>query len=306
MKRYDKIAGVGRSKKRGRKIQMPSFPITDTHVHVWDPEVLRYPWLDDIALLNRPYLLDGYTRACGQVNVEKMIFIQAECDFSQYKEEADWVTTLADADSRLQGIIAWAPLEKGAAVRSELEVLASNKLVKGIRRIIQFEPDPEFCLQPDFISGVRMLTEFGLHFEICIAHIHMENTLKLVSLCPDVRFILDHIGKPDIKNRVMDPWQKHVRQLSEIPNVSCKISGLVTEADHERWTREDLKPYIHHVVECFGFDRIMYGGDWPVASQATEYPRWVEVLEWAVNGCTDEELRGLFRENAIDFYRLAR
>ena len=283
---------------------MPSFPIVDTHLHVWDTGILRYPWLDDIPLLNKPYLPDGYAQACGEVCVEKMVFMQAECDFSQYRREVDWVTSLADADTRLQGIISWAPLEKGEAARSELEDLASNKLVKGIRRIIQFEPDLAFCLQPDFIRGVQMLDDFNLHFEICIAPVHMENTLKLVRLCPDVRFVLDHIGKPDIKNHVVDPWREYIRQFSEIPNVNCKISGLVTEADHNQWTREDLKPYILHVVECFGFDRIMYGGDWPVASQAAEYPRWVEALEWAVSGCTDAELCGLFRENAIDFYRL--
>jgi L-fuconolactonase len=285
---------------------MPNFPIVDTHLHVWDPRNLRYPWLDDIPFLNKPYLLDGYNRACGSVKVEKMVFVQAECDNSQYKEEADWVTSLAGSDGRLQGIVAWAPLEKGEAARPELKDLASNKLIKGIRRIIQFEPDLEFCLQPDFTAGVRLLAEFNLHFEICIAHIHMENTLKLVRRCPDVRFILDHIGKPDIKNHVMDPWREHIRQFSEIPNVWCKVSGLVTEADHKNWTRDDLKPYIHHVVESFGFDRIMYGGDWPVALQAAEYPRWVSVLEWAVQDSSEEDLRKLFRENAIDFYRLPR
>ena len=285
---------------------MPNFPIVDTHLHVWDPGNLRYPWLDDIPFLNKPYLLDGYRRACGPVAVERMVFVQAECDFSQYKEEANWVTSLVKTDSRLQGIVPWAPLEKGEAVRPELETLASNRLIKGIRRIIQFEADPEFCLRPDFIAGVQLLAVLNLHFEICISHTQMENTLKLVRRCPDVRFILDHIGKPDIKNHVMDPWRDHIRQLSEIPNVWCKISGLVTEADHETWTPNDLKPYIHHVVECFGFDRIMYGGDWPVAFQATEYPRWVSALEWAVTGCSDDELRKLFRENAIDFYRLPR
>lgn len=285
---------------------MSNFPIVDTHLHVWDTKFLRYPWLDEVPLLNMPYLLDGYHRACAAVKVERMVFIQAECDFSQYKEEADWVTSMTEMDSRLQGIVSWAPLEKGDAVKAELDVLASNKLIKGIRRIIQFEPDLEFCLQPDFIRGVRLLPDFDLHFEICISHIHMENTLKFVRSCPNVRFILDHIGKPDIENHVMDPWRDHVRQLSEIPNVWCKVSGLVTEANHEKWTRDDLKPYIDHVVECFGFDRIMYGGDWPVAAQAVEYPGWVEVLKWAVTGCSDEEMRRLFRDNAIEFYRLPR
>lgn len=284
---------------------MPDFPIVDTHLHVWDINRLRYPWLKDIPLLNKPYLLADYNQATGPVKVEKMVFLQCECDFSQFMEEAEWVTSLASEDSRLQGIVPWAPLEKGDGVKADLEKLASNPRIKGIRRIIQFEPDIEFCLRPDFVRGVQALTAFGLHFEICISHIQMANTIKLVQQCPNVRFILDHIGKPDIKNHVLDPWRQEIRTLSEMPNVWCKVSGLVTEADHQKWTKEDLKPYIDHVIACFGFDRVMYGGDWPVAFQATEYPRWVETLEWAVSGCSETELRKLFRDNAIKFYVLA-
>ena len=132
----------------------------------------------------------------------------------------------------------------------------------------------------------------------------MANTIKMVAQCPDVQFILDHIGKPDIKHGLLDPWRAEIKTLSELPNVWCKMSGLVTEADHANWTKEQLKPYVDHVLECFGFDRVMYGGDWPVAYQATEYPRWVETLAWAVEGCSGDELKKLFRDNAIAFYRL--
>ncbi len=283
---------------------MLDFPLVDTHLHVWDPQRLRYPWLDDIPLLNKSYLLEDYDRACGPVDVEKMVFLQAEVDFSQFQQEADWVNSLADQDSRLQGIVPWAPLELGDAARPALEKLAANPRVKSIRRIIQFEPDIEFCLRPDFLRGVQLLPEYGLNFDICIHHPQMANTIKMVTQCPDVQFILDHIGKPDIKNGLMDPWRAEIKTLSQFPNVWCKISGLVTEADHDNWTPEQLKPYIDHVIECFGFDRVMYGGDWPVAYQATEYPRWVETLEWAVEGSTVEELKKLFRDNACAFYRL--
>ena len=283
---------------------MPDFPLVDTHLHVWDPGLLRYPWLDDIPLLNKPYLLQDYDLACGAVAVERMVFLQAEVDPAQYQDEADWVDSLADQDSRLQGIVAWAPLENGDAARPALERLAANPRVKGIRRIIQAEPDIGFCLRPDFVTGVRLLPEFGLSFDICIVHYQLANTIKMVAQCPDVQFILDHIGKPDIRNGLMDPWRAEIRALSRFPNVFCKISGLVTEADHQRWTREQLRPYVHHVIECFGFDRVMYGGDWPVAAQAADYPRWVETLEWAFAGCTDEELKKLFHDNALAFYHL--
>lgn len=283
---------------------MLDFSIVDTHLHVWDNRKLVYPWLKDVPMLNKPYLLSDYNQACESVQVEKMVFIQAEVDFSQFMDETDWVTSLAKDDPRIEGIVSWAPLEKGDSVRHDLEKLADNKLVKGIRRIIQFEDDIEFCLQPDFVTGVQALTDYGLSFDICISHPQMANTIKLVRQCPDVLFILDHIGKPDIKNQIFEPWASEIKQLSDLQNVHCKISGLVTEADHKSWTKEDLKPYIDHVLECFGFDRVMYGGDWPVAYQATEYPRWVQTLEWAVNGSTDSEQKKLFHDNAIKFYRL--
>lgn len=283
---------------------MLDFPIIDTHLHVWDPQLLRYPWLDDIPILNKPYLLEDYDRACGPVAVEKMVFLQAEVDIDQYQAEADWVDSLAERDRRLQGIVPWAPLELGAAAGPALQALSANPRIKGIRRIIQFEPDIDFCLRPDFLSGVRLLPQFKLSFDICIAHYQMSNTIKMVAQCPDVVFILDHIGKPDIKNNLLDPWRAEIKTLSEFPNVWCKISGLVTEADHQQWTKEQLKPYIAHVIACFGFDRVMYGGDWPVAYQATAYPLWVETLQWAVAGCTDAELKKLFHDNAAAFYRL--
>lgn len=283
---------------------MINFPIVDAHLHLWDPKVLRYPWLDSNVLLNKPYLLENYRAACGPVQVEQMVFLQCECDFSQFMDEANWVTRMAQSESRIKGIVPWAPLENGDAVRADLEKLANNKLIKGIRRIIQFEPDPEFCFRPDFVKGVQALPEYGFSFDICISHDQIANTIKMVRQCPNVQFILDHIGKPDIKNHLVEPWKQKIKVLSEFSNVWCKMSGLVTEADHKDWKKEDLKPYIDHVLECFGFGRVIYGGDWPVAYQATEYPRWVETLEWAVSGCTETEMRLLFHDNAIAFYRL--
>jgi L-fuconolactonase len=281
------------------------FAIVDTHLHVWDPGYLRYAWLDGVPFLNKPYLLEDYRRACGPVQVEKMFFLQCEVDPSQYIAEAEWVTKLAqEEDPRIEGIVPWAPLELGEQARPALETLAQNPLIKGIRRIIQFEPDPAFCLRPDFVRGVQALPDYSLHFEICIDHTQMANTIRMVQQCPGVQFILDHIGKPDIKNQVMEPWKQEMKALAQFPNVWCKMSGLVTEADHQRWTRDDLRPYIDHTLDCFGFDRTMYGGDWPVAYQAAEYPRWVETLAWAISGCTEAERRQLFRDSAIAFYRL--
>lgn len=283
---------------------MPAFPIIDTHLHLWDPNHLSYPWLADIPLLNKAYLLKDYKKATGNIEVEKMVFLQCECAFEQCEMEAAWVTELAGIDPRIQGMVPWAPLEKGEAAREVLDRFAQNKLIKGIRRIIQFESDIEFCLQPGFVRGVQLLADYDMSFDICISHGQLKNTIELVKQCPDVSFILDHIGKPDIKNQLFEPWKKELQELAGLENVHCKMSGLVTEADHTHWTKHDLKPYIDHVMACFGVDRVIFGGDWPVAFQATEYPCWVDTLDWALTGYSENELRKIYRDNAIAFYKL--
>ena len=282
---------------------MEKFPIVDTHVHLWHPKQLRYPWLAEVPTLNRAYLLKDYIAAYGALAIESIVFVQCDTHPDDGLKETAWVTSLAAVDPRIRGIVAWAPLEEGAQVAPFIEKLAENRLVKGIRRLIQSE-SVDFCIQPNFVSGVKVLSRYGLSFDLCIFHPQLANAIRLVEQCPHVQFILDHIGKPDIKNQLFDPWKQEIETLAGFPNVHCKISGLVTEADLEKWTPADLQPYIEHVITCFGFDRVIYGSDWPVSTQASDYPRWVQTLKDAVSGCTSQELRNLFRDNAIKFYKL--
>ncbi len=283
---------------------MPNFPLVDTHLHIWDLGRLRYPWLSSVPLLNRNHLIEDFRRACGSVQVAKMVLVQCECDPALSPAEADWVTEVARTEPRLRGIVAQAPLEKGDAVNAALARLAANPLVKGVRRLIQSEADDAFCVRPDFVRGVQALHAHGLSFDICIFHRQLGNAIKLVRQCPDVSFVLDHIGKPDIKAGQLDPWRAELRELAKLENVSCKLSGLVTEADFAQWKPADLKPYIDHVVECFGFARVMFGGDWPVSTQASDYPRWVATLDDALHGCSTDELQRLYVRNAEAFYRV--
>lgn len=283
---------------------MPDFPLVDTHLHLWNLDRLRYPWLASVPMLNKNHLIEDYVLACGPVQVAKMVFLQCECDPAQFQDEADWVTEVAQIDPRIRGIVPWAPLEKGAAAEADVARLASNPLIKGIRRIIQFEADQAFCLRPDFVRGVQLLPKYGLSFDLCINHTQLANTLKLVRQCPDVKFVMDHIAKPDIKGGRLDPWRAEMRALAALPNVWCKLSGLVTEADHAKWTSAELQPYIDHVIACFGFDRVMFGGDWPVSTQASDYPRWVTTLDAAIAGASRSELHRLYVSNAEAFYRI--
>jgi L-fuconolactonase len=182
--------------------------------------------------------------------------------------------------------------------------LAKLPVMRGIRRLIQNKPQG-FVLQPDFIAAVKLLPKYDLTFDICIYHHQFAETLAFVRQCPEVSFVLDHIGKPGIRDGLTEPWKSHIRDMAAIPNVVCKLSGVTTEADHAHWTREQLRPYIDHVIESFGFNRIMYGGDWPVSELAGKYTDWLEVLDWATEGCTALEKRKLFRDNGRLAYRLS-
>ncbi|MBV9791260.1 MAG: amidohydrolase family protein, partial [Chloroflexi bacterium] len=175
---------------------------------------------------------------------------------------------------------------------------------KGVRRNLQSEPDLTFCLQPDFLAGVRMLPQFGLSFDLCIVHQQLPAIIRLVEACPKTSFVLDHIAKPAITTGALDPWREHIRQLAMLPNIVCKISGLVTEADHQRWTSDNLRPYVAHILDQFGEDRVLFGSDWPVALLAASYTRWVETLDALTQHLTPAARRKLWAENARRIYRL--
>ena len=281
---------------------MPDFPIIDTHVHFYDPSRLRYGWLH--GKLDAPYLLAELDAARGAVEIGGIVWVEAGADPGQHLEEARFVADLAAGDARVQGMVAAAPLDNGAAIQADLEQLAALPLVKGVRWLLQNEPDPAFCLRPGFVEGIRLLPRHGLSFDLCIFHHQVANVIELVRRCPDVRFMLDHIGKPGIRAGLHEPWRAEIAQLAALPNVWCKLSGVVTEADHASWTREQLKPYIRHVVDCFGFDRIAFGSDWPVSELTHRYAEWVDIVEWALADCSEPERRKLFRDNGIAFYRL--
>jgi L-fuconolactonase len=278
--------------------------IIDTHLHLWDPGLIHYPWLEGNERLNHPYLLEDFNLAVGLIPVEAMVFVQCEAETSAFEREAAWVTEQAERDPRIQGLVAWAPLEKGPAVRDDLERLRRFKLLRGIRRIIEFEPAIDFCLRSEFIEGIRALKEFDLTFDICINHKHMSNVVTLVRQIPEVPMILNHIGKPAIKQGVIAPWANELRALARCPNVVCKISGVATEASHSGWAPDQLKPYIDTAIAAFGFDRIMFGGDWPVSTQAIGYRQWVSLLEDILAGVSDVDRRKFWHDNAVRSYRL--
>jgi L-fuconolactonase len=285
---------------------MLHFPIVDAHVHLVDRTGLRYAWMAGAPALNRDWTPADFAARTRPYQIGGYVFVEADVDAPLHLEEARWIDRIAQTEPFLKGSVASLPLELGPkAVEADMARLASLGTVRGVRRLIQDHPDPEFMIRPDFVAAVKLLPTYNLSFDLCIKHPQLANTIELVRRCPEVSFILDHIAKPDIKAGLSDPWRANLCNLASFSNVVCKISGVLTEADHAGWTREKVRPYIDHAIACFGFHRLMFGGDWPVVELAGAYTQWLAVLDWATAGCSEGERRALFRDTAVKAYRLA-
>ena len=274
--------------------------IIDTHQHLWDTSNLEYPWLEGFDLLAERYTAQDYREAVGNLNVVKSVHVEGDPAETDVVKEVEWLTQIAETDGMIGAIAAAAPLEKPNA-EAILEQLAGFGLVVGIRRMAWHHPDPQFYASPELINGVKLLAKFDLSFELCANHVQLPAAIALVKTTPDVRHALNHCGGPDIKGGQFEPWATHIRELATFENVHCKVSGIVTTAS-ENWTREELKPYIRHLVEAFGYERLMFGSDWPVCTLAATYQEWVAALLWAVEDASDAEKNKLFYENASEFY----
>lgn len=276
--------------------------LIDSHMHLWNPNLLTYEWLSDAPPLNRPFLPSDFRAAADGFEIESAVFVQADCLPEQGIEEVKWISQIA-VDIPLSGIVAFTALEQGDAARATLESLTAYPLVKGIRRLIQSEP-AGFSTQPDFIKGVQALVDYGFSFDLCIHHYQLPDVIKLVDQCPQVSFVLDHIGKPDMAHGEIVRWREDIQALAHYPNVSCKLSGMVTEANHANWTPDDLRPYVEHLLNTFGVQRLMFGSDWPVCTLATSYQRWLETTQQFVSHLSIDDQQRIFYSNAKRFYRL--
>jgi L-fuconolactonase len=246
----------------------------DSHQHFWRYDPLEYAWIDDaMSALRRDFLPSDAKREMDAAGFEACIAVQAR----QTLEETRWLLELADRRAFIAGVVGWVDL-RANGVREQLTGLAQNRKLVGIRHIVQSEPDERFLLGPAFGRGIAALAEFGLTYDLLVYPRHLRVAAEFVARFERQPFVLDHMGKPNIRAGEIERWAHDVRALAAAPNVWCKVSGLVTEADWARWTPAAIRPYLDVVFECFGAERLMIGSDWPVCTVAGDYRRTMAVV----------------------------
>ena len=279
-------------------------PILDTHQHLIVPSLAPYGWTDDIATLkNRTFDLSDYRRASENLGIGGTIWMEATPD--DWRAEAPLALQTAEREPLIEGVVAnCRPEDPG--FEAYLDEIAHPNLV-GLRRICHVEPD-ELSARPRFVENVRRLGPLNLTFDLCFLARGLPLAAQLAQNCPDVTFVLDHCGVPDIAGGELADWRRDLAQIARLPNVNCKISGIVAYCKPGQATPQTLRPIIEHCLDCFGWERVVWGSDWPVCNMGATLAQWVEISRAVVAGAdaSPSQQRQLWSENARRIYRLAK
>ena len=272
----------------------------DAHHHFWRYNTDEFGWIDEsMQRIRRDFLPSDLAQELRATGIDGVVSVQAR----QSLEETEWLLSLAVENDFIKGVVGWVPLVE-PQIRDHLARLSTNKKLKAVRHVVQAEPDEQFLSRKDFSAGIESLSEFSLVYDILILERQLPQAIEFVDLHPEQIFVLDHIAKPKIKENLIDDWAGQMCQLGRRPNVFCKVSGMVTEADFQTWTVEQLKPYWDMVLAAFGPERVMFGSDWPVCLVACEYTRWYETVLELASYLSPSEQTQLFGETATRVYRL--
>jgi L-fuconolactonase len=278
----------------------PAAARIDAHQHFWRYDPAEYEWIDDaMAALKRDCLPDEARREMASAGIDACVAVQAR----QTLDETRSLLALADASPAIAGVVGWIDLQ-AADARLQLELFADHQKLVGIRHIIQSEPDDRFMLRPAFCRGIALLEEFGLAYDILVYSRHLAAAAELAERFPSQRFVLDHLGKPDIRHGELCAWEKSLRLLADCSNVSAKLSGLVTEADWHTWSAQDIRPYLDVAFDSFGAGRLMIGSDWPVCTVAGDYTRVMALVSDYLADRPAQERDAVLGGNAQRFYNL--
>jgi L-fuconolactonase len=273
----------------------------DSHQHFWEYDPAEYPWITEkLARIRRSFLPPDLEPELNRAGIDGCIAVQAR----QTIEESRWLLGLADRYDFIKGVVGWVDL-RAPDVEKDLETLARHPKFVGVRHVAQDEPDDRFLVGKDFLRGISKLKQFDLAYDILIFPKQLPAAIELVNRFPEQRFVLDHIAKPVIREKLMEPWRTQIRELAKASNVMCKLSGMVTEANWDGWREEDFFPYLDLVAEAFGLDRLMFGSDWPVCLLSGEYQKvYGIVMNWQREQDVKDAV-GLMGDNCARFYQLA-
>ena len=275
-------------------------PTVDSHHHFWDISRLDYPWMPPgPSVVRRNYLPDDLKPLIDEAGIQKTVLVQAQ----QSLEEANFLLDIAESSDFVAGVVAWADVQS-PNVGDDLDALMKRDKLVGIRHQVEDDPDDDWLIQDSTIRGLREIASRGLAYDMLVRPRHMKHVPTVAERVPNLRIVIDHIAKPLIAQGIIGLWDGLMKDIADIPGVHCKVSGMVTEADHSNWKVADLIPYVSHVGEVFGMERLMFGSDWPVCLFAASYKQVVDAAIEAIGPMTTEEHAGFMGGNAARFYKL--
>jgi L-fuconolactonase len=272
----------------------------DSHQHFWNYYPIEFSWIsNEMDILQKNYLPDQLQTELSMIGFDGSIVVQAR----QSLEETKWLLNLAEQNNFIKGIVGWVDL-CSPRVEEQLTQFSKHSKLVGVRHVVHDEPDEHFLLRKDFLNGISYLNKFGLTYDILVFPQHLPTTIKFVSQFPEQVFVLDHIAKPLIKDKIISPWKEDIEKLARCRNVYCKLSGMVTEANWKNWKPKDLFPYLDIVFAAFGPNRLMIGSDWPVCRLAGSYKQVMDVVLSYIDKYPNEDKSKILCENALKAYQL--
>ncbi|HZY80426.1 MAG TPA: amidohydrolase family protein [Cyclobacteriaceae bacterium] len=274
--------------------------VIDAHQHFWRYSPARHGWItDEMAVIRRDFLPKELEQIYRQGDIDGCVAVQVD----QNEAENEFFLAFARLHPFIKGIVGWVDIQD-PKIKERLEYYSTERTIKGFRHIVQGESDPNFLLGRDFCRGVGMLNAYNFTYDILVYHYQLVQVEPFISKFPKQKFIIDHIAKPAIAKGEIKQWEKYMRSIAKHENVYCKLSGIVTEADINHWSYEDLAPYLDVVLDCFGPSRLVYGSDWPVCLVAATYEEQFGVVQKAIEKLSPAEKKQILGENAIRFYNL--
>jgi L-fuconolactonase len=271
----------------------------DSHQHFWTYDEAQYPWIPKGSPLERDWLPEDWREAAEDCGIHGCIAVQAR----QTVDESRWLLNLAREHAFIQGVFGWVDLQSEQVELQLVELSQSPKFV-GVRHVVQDEPDDLFMLRPEFVRGISRLNSFQLAYDLLVFPRQLPAALELVRRFPEQRFILDHIAKPSIKSGSINGWKDQIEEMAGFQNVWCKVSGMVTEADHQQWKPIDFQPYLDTIFEAFRPERLMFGSDWPVCLLAGSYGQVFDLVQTYTRDFSAASRHCLFTQNVVEAYRL--